>query len=141
MSTHMMARTGWFLGGGVLLAVIGLAGCGDSGPKLYPIEGQVTYLGQPVKLGTIRFEPAGDKMDPRATPEALIRDGRYELTRSKGVAGGPYTVYILAGDGKSGPEMPYGNALFPPYYVTKVDLPKEGGTQDFHIPAQKGGKR
>jgi hypothetical protein len=98
-------------------------------------------MGQPVKAGTIRFEPAGTSIDPRATPETLILNGRYELSRSKGVAGGPYTVYILAGDGKSQGELPYGNVLFPPYYVTKVDLPQEGGTRDFHIPAQKGGKR
>lgn len=60
------------------------------------------------------------------------------------MAGGPYTVYILAGDGNSQPApdgtvTPYGTVLFPPYYVTRVDLPQEGGSQDFHIPEQKRG--
>jgi hypothetical protein len=35
----------------------------------------------------------------------------------------------------------YGNPLFPPYYVTQVDLPEKGGTFDFHIPEQKGRRR
>jgi hypothetical protein len=141
MTKQMVWPPGRSLGAGVLLVALGLAGCGESGPKLYPIEGQVTYVGKPVPSGTIRFEPAGDKRDPRASPETLIREGRYTLSRDKGIAGGRYTVYILAGDGKSQGEMPYGNTLFPPYYVTQVDLPQEGGTHDFHIPQQKGAKR
>ncbi len=119
----------------VSLSVCLLAGC-DSGPKLYPLSGQVTYVNKPVKMGLIRFEPHGDKMDPRATPETLIRDGRYELPREKGVAGGSYTVYIRAFDGTAQAESPFGNALFPHAYVIKVDLPKEAATKDFDIPRQ-----
>jgi hypothetical protein len=136
-----MAHSNRLAGAGLFLAAVCLAGCGDRGPKLYPISGAVTYMGKPVKAGTIRFEPDGAKQDPRASPEIFISNGRYELSRKNGVAGGPYLVYILAGDGNTGPESPYGNVLFPPYYVTKVDLPNEGGTQDFHIPQQKDGKR
>ena len=136
MTTGSTPRPWPFVGLGVVLAAACLAGCGDSGPKLYSLTGEVKYLGQPVKGGTIRFEPAGEKMDPRAAPEAFLRDGRYEFPAAKGVAGGPYTVYILACDGSTQPELPYGKPLFPHTYVTKVDLPREPSTKDFDIPRQ-----
>jgi hypothetical protein len=146
MTFRRTLRTGRSLGAGALLAAVCLAGCGDAGPTLYALKGEVTYMGKPVKAGTIRFEPRGGSMDPRATPETRITDGRYELTRKQGVQGGPYTVFILAGDGNEKPAadgtvMAYGNVLFPPYYVTEVDLPEKGGTQDFHIPEQKAKRR
>lgn len=139
MTASVVKRLGRWLG--ALLVVVVLAGCGDSGPKLYPIQGAVTYKGQPVGGGTIRFEPATETRDPRASPETMIADGRYNLPRSKGIAGGKYTVYILATDGKPQDEQAYGNPLFPPYYVTQVDLPPEGGTFDFAIPDQSKGKK
>jgi hypothetical protein len=145
MTTRVPPRAGRLLAA-ALLGAAALAGCGDSGPKVYPISGAVTYMGKPVKAGTIRFEPRGGKMDPRASPEVRITDGRYEMGRKQGVQGGPYTVYIEAGDGNEKPApdgtvTAYGSALFPPYYVTEVDLPAEGGTQDFHIPPYKEWKQ
>src|SRR5262245_32799719 len=114
-----------------------LLGCGPSGPKLHEISGQVTYAGRPVKAGIIRFEPAGETMDPRTAPETFIRDGRYELPREKGVAGGSYKVYINAFDGIPGPESPHGTPLFRSTYAVKVDLPTEPTTKNIDIPSQK----
>ena len=43
------------LGFSTLLVVI--SGCGESGPKLVPVSGQVTIDGKPLTYGYIRFTP------------------------------------------------------------------------------------
>lgn len=133
-------RFGRFLMIGTLLAVLCQGGCGKTGPTLYPLSGEVKYKGQPVKAGTIQFEPAGEKKDPRGIRTAEIRDGRYELSRDKGVIGGSYNVIISPADGVPQEEMPHGRPLFPNSYLTKVDLPQEATTKNFDIPPQPGGK-
>ena len=55
-------------------------------------------MGRPVKSGTIRFEPSEKQMKQGVT-EAEIIDGRFALPRSKGVAGGPYRIMIVASTG------------------------------------------
>jgi hypothetical protein len=141
MTAHSPPRSARLIAASVL-SLLGLAGCGEPGPKVYPITGAVTYMGKPVKGGKIRLEPVGEKMDPRASPEVVIKDGRYNVPGgNRGVQGGTYVVYILAADGEARDELPYGMPLFPPYYVTKVELPAEGGTFDFQIPEQKGTRR
>lgn len=118
----------------LLLAVLGLAGCGgDSGPTLYPLSGEVKYKDKPVKAGVMHFEPAGDKADPRAITMVEIRDGRYELPKVKGVMGGPYTVIISPTDGTPIPDEPQGKPLLAKPYVARIDLPKEASTKNFEV--------
>jgi len=65
------------------------SGCGGSGPlpTLVPVKGKITYKGQPLTKGIIRFEPDG--YGQMATGE-LQADGTFELTTSnKGGWGGP----------------------------------------------------
>jgi hypothetical protein len=133
MTTRL--RRVWRLSALVLLAALWLAGCGgDTGPTLYPLSGEVTYMGKPVKAGTMHFEPAGGKADPRAITIAEIRAGRYELPKGKGVMGGPYTVIISPCDGIPREEEPMGKLLIQKPHVAKVDLPKEASTKNFVIP-------
>ena len=134
MTTPLRSCLGRFLGAAVLPVALCLAGCGgDPGPSLYPLSGEVTYRGQPVKAGVMHFEPAGTRADPRAITMAEIRDGRYELPRAKGVMGGPYTVIISPCDGIPREEEPRGKALLAKPYVAEVDLPKGDSTRNFEV--------
>jgi hypothetical protein len=57
------------------------AGCGPSGPKLYPVSGVVTWEGQPLADGDIIFMPAtpGDVEDA-----GKIKDGKFEFKARPG---------------------------------------------------------
>jgi hypothetical protein len=80
---------------GFLLICCG--GCGTNGastPDLIPVRGKVTYKGQPVTKGTIRFEPDGYG---RMATGQLQADGTFELTTLKagdGVVAGEHRVSI-----------------------------------------------
>jgi len=59
----------------VLFVAVMLSGCGDAGPKRYPVRGRVTYEGKPVTTGNVTFVPehgpmAGGTIGP---------DGSYTL--------------------------------------------------------------
>jgi hypothetical protein len=118
----------------MVVAILCVAGCGgDNAPTLYPLSGEVNYKGKPVKAGIIHFEPAGERVDPRAITMVEIRAGRYELPKAKGVMGGPYTVTITPTDGIPIPDEPRGKPLLAKPYVAKLNLPKDGSTQDFEL--------
>lgn len=68
---------------GLMGLALALVGCADSsnGPRLYGVAGEVTYDGQPIEKGTIKFT----NTDGRAyTGE--ITNGRYELKCESGKA-------------------------------------------------------
>jgi hypothetical protein len=74
-------------------------GCGANGsgtlPQLIPVKGKVTFKGQPVSMGSIRFEP--DDYGRPATGK-LQSDGTYVLTTLKdgdGVVPGHHRVSII----------------------------------------------
>jgi hypothetical protein len=81
----------------VLLAGSGwgcAAGAGAT-PSLIPVKGQVTYKGQPLTKGEIKFEPDGG-YGRRAKGE-LRSDGTFVLTTDKegdGVVAGHHQVFI-----------------------------------------------
>jgi hypothetical protein len=69
-------------------------GSGQQLPSLLPVKGKVTYKGQPVTKGTVRFEPEGFGRMARGE---LQSDGTYVLTTSKdgdGVVAGAHRVSI-----------------------------------------------
>lgn len=71
-------------------------GCGSSSgalPDLIPVKGKVTYKGQPVTAGTIRFEPDYGRM----ASGAIQADGTFVLSTLKkddGAVAGTHRVYI-----------------------------------------------
>lgn len=77
-----------------------LAGCGDDGPRIVPVSGQVLIDGKPVTRGFIRFIPS----NWRASSSAIEPDGRFRLTirqRGKeidGAAVGPHQVEVIASE-------------------------------------------
>ncbi|MEA1951991.1 MAG: hypothetical protein U9N87_11440 [Planctomycetota bacterium] len=60
----------------VLTLTVPLTGCGDSGPKKYPVSGKVTYQGKALPLGSVRFVP---ESGPPSLPAAIGGDGAFQL--------------------------------------------------------------
>lgn len=87
-------RLHWSPGCFASLAVcVALAGCGAKNElNRQAISGEVTLAGQPLKSGSIQFQPeAGSTLSG-----ADIRDGVYSVPVEKGLAPGNYTVRISA---------------------------------------------
>jgi hypothetical protein len=105
--------------------LLAAAGCGSSaGSRL---TGTVKFKGEPVASGKIYFSPATKDAEGHVG-FADIRGGSYDTSQrgSQGVVGGPTTVKIEGFD--AGGTMQFS-------WATKADLPKEGGTKDFEVPA------
>ncbi|MBN2292157.1 MAG: hypothetical protein JXM70_07010 [Pirellulales bacterium] len=61
---------------GLLVLVVALSGCGDSGPVKYPVSGVVSYNGQPLPTGNVMFVP--EEGGPPAVC-AIGADGSYSF--------------------------------------------------------------
>ncbi len=58
-----------------------LAGCGGDGPRQYQVTGSVTFDGQPIEQGEIRFMPT----EAGGTPYAgAIANGKFECKVTEG---------------------------------------------------------
>lgn len=107
-----------------MVALLPLAlGCGD-GMNRVGMSGKVTYDGQPVVDGLIRFVPkAGTEMPLTVEP---IKDGRYNTSTSGGVPAGSYKVDIRAFHPDDpvpmGPGAPGRRQLLPPKYNNQTEL-------------------
>ena len=57
------------------------SGCGHRGPPVIDVRGTVTYRGQPLNLGTVRFTPASRPGEGSARPatSVIAHDGSYRL--------------------------------------------------------------
>jgi hypothetical protein len=95
---------GWprLFGPGLTLAlalVVALPGCGGGDPyavKPVSAAGTVTYHGQPVKKGTILFQPVGEQGRPAS---GTIEDGKFALTTYRegdGAVAGKHEVAVVA---------------------------------------------
>ncbi|HXD85262.1 MAG TPA: hypothetical protein VN641_02130 [Urbifossiella sp.] len=93
-SLRSVGRCGF---GFVWLALCGLlAGCGDGGPKLYPVTGKVTVGGKPLTSGTVVYNPEKSNSFTGICVGELNGEGVYTLnTRGKpGAPAGAYKVTI-----------------------------------------------
>jgi len=111
------------------LVILGVLGCGPGEEKLHRVSGTVTFGGKPVPKGTISFDPT------TAGPMgfASILDGKYDTAQSGGVRGGNYNIRVNAFNGIPGPDLPFGQALFPEY-TGSTELPAHDSTFDLEIP-------
>jgi hypothetical protein len=125
--------------------LVSAAGCGDSGPRLFPVVGRVTLNGKPVREMLINFQPVGNTHGNGA--HAMTdTDGRFTLSDMRGGEGayaGEYKVSFypalgtkqeidpsidVVNDGsKSGLPRLYLDADKSPLRVT---IPEGGGTAD-----------
>jgi hypothetical protein len=125
-----------------------VAGCRHDGPERVPVSGTVTYRGEPVKLGRIRFLPKPGTEAPISGAE--IHDGKYDVLKG-GIPVGNHRVEIVAHRGPEqqggapaqpmgGPNMtPAMDQYLPEKYNAKTELeisiPSGSGriTKDFEL--------
>ena len=70
-----------------------VVGCGSGGSPC-SVSGEVTFEGQPVVDGNIRFNPVGGTPGPGAS--AKIKDGKYQIPTDQGMLAGKHVVLITA---------------------------------------------
>lgn len=143
-----MSRSGRFklFGLGFGVGAILLAGCGqDNELGRRAVTGQVTFQGQPLEQGTIRFQPQEAQ---GVASGAIVRQGKFEILEEQGLPPGKYQVQLsAAGAEGSGvdPTAPPGESkvvakeLIPATFNTKstlvVEVVPEGDCQfDFVVP-------
>jgi hypothetical protein len=102
------------------------AGCGDSGPRMYPARGRVVFTdGDPVKLGTV--ELLSDEHGTTATGK-IEQDGTFvlgTLTDSDGAAAGGHraiVVQVAVFDGTLQHQRDHG-AMVDPLYGSYTSSP------------------
>ena len=125
----------------LFVVLLGCVGCGSDGTARYELAGKITFGGQPVPKGYLRFAPDKEAGNSGPGASATIIDGSYTTLAGQGTVGGPHVVKIVGTDGvpykNEGITIPVGRPLFPEYEV-RVDLPKQSGTHDFEVPADHG---
>ena len=79
----------------VLLAALIAAGCGKSGPTLYPVTGKVTGAdGKPLEHATVVFHPVGAADPDAIKPRGKVGpDGTFTLTTHTAGDGAPPGEY------------------------------------------------
>ncbi len=121
----------------LLSIVLAGTGCGFGGLPQYSINGEVTYGGEPIPSGVIRFQPDKEAGNDWKARVAEIHDGKYSIPSSSGVIGGAYLVIVFGHDG-----IPYedsegtnkmGKSLFEAF-TKQVDLPRSSSTLDIDVP-------
>src|SRR5437879_2607640 len=94
-----MDQRHWIVRGLVPLGIMLLIfGCADSYGGRQAVSGRVILEGQPLKSGSIHFEPL-DGQD--TTGGSGIENGEYHVPRQNGLKPGKYLVQLTAPDGKT----------------------------------------
>ena len=129
-----------------VVAVVALAGCGQGGPKLYPVSGKVLVGDAPPEYATVVFHPVGDAGPDAVKPRGTVGpDGTYTLTThtaGDGAPAGEYAVTVewwLSGAKKGAdPDSPAQNRL-PVRYAdpTQSKLTATVGPGPTEVPAFK----
>jgi len=132
---HVDLRRVWRLSIAGIIATA-LAGCGSGGPQRFHLEGKVTYGGETVPNGLIRFEPDFTKGNSGPVGYAAIKDGRYTTSTagSKGSLQGPIVAYLSGGPAPD-PKVEFPQMWFIDYRTTLTLEPKWGTTTfDVDVP-------
>ncbi|MFI4873935.1 MAG: hypothetical protein ACIALR_01265 [Blastopirellula sp. JB062] len=125
----------------LLIATCFLVGCSTNtdGIMRYELSGDVTFQGKPVVNGQITLEPDAQQGNKGPASTAVIKDGKYQVERPRGLVGGAY-VARLTGYGApvegGGADVNYGPPLFENLEM-RFKAPTENSTHSFDIPAEK----
>lgn len=125
----------------VLAIATAVTGCGPAGPKRFHLEGKVTYGGEPVPSGLIRFEPDATRGNAGPVGYAAIQNGHYTTATagSKGSLEGPIVAYMTGGPAPD-PKVEFPTLWFVDYRTTLTLEPSRGVTI-FDIDVPKGQKK
>ncbi len=120
------------------LAVLAIAGCSGGDPlQRQAISGTVTFKGQPLDKGTIKFLPA-DPQSKGAPGGAAITNGQFSLPAAQGLAPGKYRVQISSpvGGVEPGPDEAPGESS----KLAEERIPASWNTESKHeITVEQGG--
>lgn len=122
----------------MLCGIVGVVGCtSESQAPRYQVSGKVTYAGQPVPSGLVKFEPDLDNGGTGPGSYAPIRNGSF--CTEEGLCAGPMKVRICGFDGAPHEGYDYMEALseetrlFKEYPAQAV-VKNEDTVIDFEIP-------
>lgn len=120
-----------------LVFVTGMAGLGcggDTGPARFQLSGKVTFAGQPVKFGSIQFDPDKGNEGPQGFAE--IRDGVFDTAKGgQGAVRGKIVAKINGYESapvSANSEEPI-PALFVNYEV-HFEMQDKATAKDFDVP-------
>lgn len=125
----------------LLLLIAASNGCGDAEFPLAPVEGLVTFSGEPLADAHVGFEPIATRKDNRAGPGSYAttdKEGRFQLESLDGDTGavvGSHRVTIRTFRAKKGPNgemIVVQKEILPARYHRRSELTMEvlsGGTE------------
>lgn len=92
-------RNGWsavFRWACGMMAVVLIAGCGEPGPKFFPVRGEVRLDGKPLAEAMVVFHPKDSDIPETLKPLAYSdADGMFELTApQRGAPVGEYAITV-----------------------------------------------
>jgi hypothetical protein len=130
---------------GLVIGLLALAGCGDSGPRLVPVSGVIKLDGKPYPNAVVTFQPLGDKDNPnpgRTSSAYTDSEGRFVLLydgmKSGAVPGKNLVRITTKGDFAMGGGEGTGSDDYTPPAGVKVDpIPPEWNglsTKTFDVP-------
>lgn len=79
----------------ILCGMIGVSGCGPSGPAMVKVKGTIAYKGEPLHSGMITFNPKNPKEGHVAQSE-IAEDGTFALSTFKAGDGAVVGDYIIS---------------------------------------------
>lgn len=119
-------------------AFVSLGGCSqESSAPRYQVSGTVTYDGQPVPAGLVKFQPDVDKGGTGPGGYAPIKEGKF--CTKEGLCAGPVKVSICGFDGELPDDLEASEAimeeshLFGEYPALAV-IKNEDTVLDFAVP-------
>jgi hypothetical protein len=80
----------------IICFIITAIGCTPAGPKRYQVSGTVTFDGQPVTEGEIRFSPDNTKGNTGPQGYAAIENGKFKTLKETGIITGPMFATVTA---------------------------------------------
>ncbi|QDT64932.1 hypothetical protein V22_21770 [Calycomorphotria hydatis] len=123
-----------------LICITLTCGCFGSSDEIqkYSLSGEVTFQGEPVPRGQIRFIPDYNAGNQGPASTVTIVDGRYETRDGYGIVGGAYQVQI---EGYEPSQVDDSNLDAPPQpekplfanYKTQVEFEKKNSSYDFVV--------
>jgi hypothetical protein len=117
----------WILAMGLVV----MAGCGSPRPNRSPLQGKVTYEGNPVVYGLVIFNPDTEKGNKGVFGTAEINDGVYQTNPDYGPTLGAMRVNVQVYDSK-----PPANHMLVNIPDLAADIPSGTSTWDFQLTAK-----
>lgn len=116
-----------------IMLVSMVCGCGRAKVERQHLQGSVTYKGQPLAAGQIRFSPTKREGLDGAIGGAEIKAGKYDTRAARGLAAPVGEVQVLVTAIRN-PETDSATQAYFPGYSTTLTVTSEMETFDVQVP-------